>query len=476
MTRIPPSWLLILTAVSTSFAETQLDYVELLSADGRPIEAKIISQDGQTIRIERRDGQRFEVPLAQFSQESQSIITAQLEAASQPHGNGLVQADRLNEVFGIPLLSSTSFWQETESSLMGRIRWPLESETQSSSSYRIYPGSNYKILSRRPHSAVCYFGGGSPELISIVFANKGDSFNEAPSPREAERFIRDAIKADGDAIEQRLTAAFGEAKRQSYGEGRSTRQRIQRWDVSDIAILLSNIPGEYVGLQIVPTYVADNKGVSDRLSDSDVRQMAKGNVIERTNGDVVIDNIPMVNQGPKGYCAPATFERYLRYMGLTADMYLLALAGQTQIGGGTYMAPLLDGVRSMLSRNNRSLSEIRKMPDLRSIKKFIDEGRPVMWTLYSTRRFNDLSDNRSATRKQVSDWDEWDRHLRDYRKNAKSIPAQSNNAHIAMIIGYNDDTGEIAFSDSWGPDYSERWLTEEELLAFSQGFNYVVDF
>jgi hypothetical protein len=38
-----------------------------------------------------------------------------------------------------------------------------------------------------------------------------------------------------------------------------------------------------------------------------------------------------------------------------------------------------------------------------------------------------------------------------------------------MIIGYNRETGEIAISDSWGPEFAERWLTLEEAEAISQG-------
>ncbi len=30
--------------------------------------------------------------------------------------------------------------------------------------------------------------------------------------------------------------------------------------------------------------------------------------------------------------------------------------------------------------------------------------------------------------------------------------------HICLIIGYNNSTGEIAISDSWGPRFAERWV------------------
>ncbi|GDY18595.1 hypothetical protein LBMAG55_19180 [Verrucomicrobiota bacterium] len=57
----------------------------------------------------------------------------------------------------------------------------------------------------------------------------------------------------------------------------------------------------------------------------------------------------MVNQGPKGYCVPATWERVLRYMGIPADMYVLAMVGQSGAGGGTSLSTLAAGVRDTLN-------------------------------------------------------------------------------------------------------------------------------
>ena len=47
---------------------------------------------------------------------------------------------------------------------------------------------------------------------------------------------------------------------------------------------------------------------------------------------------------------------------------------------------------------------------------------------------------------------------------------------MCMIIGYNEMTGEIAVSDSWGPRFAERWMTEEEALAVSQGRLMAINF
>lgn len=45
-----------------------------------------------------------------------------------------------------------------------------------------------------------------------------------------------------------------------------------------------------------------------------------------------------------------------------------------------------------------------------------------------------------------------------------------------MTIGNNEKTGEIAASDSWGPEFAERWMTEEEANAVSQGQLMVINF
>ena len=48
--------------------------------------------------------------------------------------------------------------------------------------------------------------------------------------------------------------------------------------------------------------------------------------------------------------------------------------------------------------------------------------------------------------------------------------------HACLIIGYNEDTGEIAVSDSWGAEYEERWVSAEHAQQVSQGLIYLISF
>jgi hypothetical protein len=68
-----------------------------------------------------------------------------------------------------------------------------------------------------------------------------------------------------------------------------------------------------------------------------------------------------------------------------------------------------------------------------------------------------------------SDPETWSKALIEKRKAARSIKKNQNNGHVCLLIGSNRETGELATSDSWGPEFTERWITIEEARAISQG-------
>src|SRR5690606_10249018 len=123
------------------------------------------------------------------------------------------------------------------------------------------------------------------------------------------------------------------------------------------AFILSNEEGEYVSLAVISSESADEGGKSARMRDSEMKERLIASVAREENGDVRITEIPMVDQGPKGYCVPATFERAMRALGIEADMYLLAMVGESQAGGGTSVELLLENVRSQVYRKGRRTKE-----------------------------------------------------------------------------------------------------------------------
>lgn len=467
-----PACLLYLTGAP---AQAAPDLRTFTSAEGETIEARITKLDGDDrVHLVRADGRRFTVSLERFSKKDREFLRSWAEDnkdADRPSGPDHAA---INGTIGHPLFADAHLWDDPVADVARRLGWPRESQTETLSSFRMYPDNSYRFLGARPYSAALYGEDGNPASVSLVFANKGD-FSPPPDAggRGSRRGLAGAIRADEAKLSEALTAILGPHERQSYGEG-SHYRRVSRWDWGDHAFILSEAEEEYVSLSIVPSRRANAKGRAATPRTAELKDKAAGNVAENNRGDVYIRNIPMVDQGPKGYCVPATFERYMRYMRIPADMYLLAMSGETRAGGGTLMNRFIEGVKSDISRHNRTLREagLRRM-DLHNIAHYIDQGIPILWQLDSTEAFNTLANRQTNARRTIRDPREWERKVEEFRSLAERVQPNRARGHIAMIIGYNRETREIAVSDSWGPAYEKRWITLEAAEPVSRDFHVI---
>jgi hypothetical protein len=414
-----------------------------------------------------------------------TIFSTATIAALALFGQGLMAesvspvATDVNTALDIPLFSQEKFWEESASAIAERLRWPQESQTSDSASYRSYKPLD--VLGSRAYSMVLHAENDKPAALSFVFANKGDidamievdaDARESQQRRAQQQVMRNykrIIDNEGRVLREKLTGIFGESSRIKTGASSQTSELSYRWDWEGSSFLLASPRGEYVTLRIVPSEGLDESGI-ERVHRKDLLETLSSRIERRPNGDVIITDIPMVDQGPKGYCVPATWERVLRYTGIPADMYILAMAGNTQVGGGTSTAGIMDGARQLVQRYGRRINSERGKLSIRNIARSIDKGIPLMWTMFSTQEFNDIANSRTKQRAAVTDWEVWKNEtLSGARKNARNMKPDRDSAHVCMIIGYNADTGEIAVSDSWGPTYAERWVLVEEAEAVSQG-------
>ena len=390
---------------------------------------------------------------------------------------------KLNKLFGVEIWKDYNLWDDTDSEVAKRLQLSPESRTTTQSSFRNYPRKGDEILDSRPFCFSLYGRNGAPSMISIIFANKGDvnEYYNTVKPDEkilnvrAEKDRKKWIDNEAKKIEKKLTSLLGKPETDFFGQGSSdTREKVKRWDVKSHSILLASPKYEYASLRIIPTKVANARGAVDKVSDDELRETIKKNVEKRDNGDVVIKEIPMVNQGTKGYCAPATWSRYLSYLDIPADMYLLAMAGSTGVGGGTSQRALVDSVTALVKKYNRRIKIIKKRPLAKYIRSYIDEGTPLMWTLVvNDNHYKEIS-KRTSERKKVKDWAAWKEQLKPYRQKAKNIKLNWNNGHICIMMGYNNKTKEVAISDSYGKGFEERWITEEEAEAIGSGYFWII--
>lgn len=452
-----PILLCLAALASASAAERERSFH---SAAGKEIRATFLSFQNNLVTLRRADGKTFDVPFDLLGSEDQEYVKKIAENARN------IVAD-LNKAAGLPIANGDPFNELDAETFAKALALRPESTSRHGKSWRLYAAfvKDYTLFGAMPYSVALYSDGeGKVENISIVFANKGDFGSTAgfaadhfkKSGLVAPGSLSEAMALDARVVSASLASVLGTPDTQRYGEG-DTRREISRWDWNGHSFLLSNEEGEYVSLAIVSTENADSGGKSARVTDAELKKRLVDGVIREDNGDVFISEIPMVDQGPKGYCVPATFERAMRTMGIEADMYLLAMVGLSGSGGGTIVEVLLENVKSAVYRKGRRTKEdeIRSLK-IRDVKRYVDQGAPLMWTMCSVEDYNEIANLNTAGRKK--DDPAFRQEIDGKAIELAAWAKPETNHHVCMIIGYNERTDEIAVSDSWGPQFELRWV------------------
>lgn len=413
---------------------------------GETVEAEVVWVDeDHDVKLKTTDGEIRIVPFSTFIGADEKYLENLLfvKIHGEPHP---VPWQDMNRLFGLDIWKDVYLWDDLTEAVAERMQLVKESKTDFMENHRAYPLGEAEILGEPVYTIVLYGGETNVESLCFVFLNLGD----IPEPEEVnDEFIEgmeEKIEQSAMNVHETLLPVLGEPKRDSIGKG-LMREKVWRWDWNGHAIMLSMQEGKYALLRILPVDRADRSGKVDKIKSTELRERMKSCVEQRENGDVVIRNIPMIDQGPKGYCSPATWERYMRYLGIPADMYQLANVANTGIGGGTYTEEMVDATEGLLSYNGRSVEDVDDPLEIETISEYIDDGLPVMWSYASSRIFQFEVNQNTARRngKEISE---------------KKRPGINSGygGHICLITGYNEKTSEIAISDSWGPKFNERWF------------------
>jgi len=282
-------------------------------------------------------------------------------------------------------------------------------------------------------------------------------------------------QAEQTTLTTNLTSLFGEPRHTNFGTSPATREHALRWDWNGVSLLLTCQENKYNLLRIIPTELADDHGRTSRIPHDDMVKQLTDSVEHRPNGDVVITQLPMADQGLKGYCVPATWERILRYTGVPGDMYTLSRIGGAQFGGGERGADVAAQLDDTLHDYGRRADFIQlEKIDTFSLRRYIDAGIPVFWSVNPSGYAP--SEQRYALCDREKDWDTWTKLLDQSRlpSSEKVPPLENDGGHQVLITGYNPQTKEIAWSDPWGRYTQERWMTQEEAQRCSLGQFYII--
>jgi hypothetical protein len=263
------------------------------------------------------------------------------------------------------------------------------------------------------------------------------------------------------------------------------------------ALVTRNIPfrAEFVRLEVTPpeqkVSLLASAANLERAKFSGLTHVKR----DMTSGDVWLGDVPMVDQGEKGYCVVAATERVMRYYGDQVDENELAQVANTSTSGGTSSDGMLDALKKLSARLKVRVREVEKF-DIREILALIaeynrtakhdgkkplpDQGRMIDVTAMYQDMDTDVL--REVRNKNKGDLHRFQREVQAHidqgipllwtvflgKVPELGIP-QNAGGHMRLIIGYNNSKNEILYSDSWGAGHELKRMPAEDAWTMTTG-------
>ena len=246
-------------------------------------------------------------------------------------------------------------------------------------------------------------------------------------------------------------------------------------------------------------------------------RILKKNIEQNDAGDIWVSNVPMVDQGQKGYCAAASAERVLRYYGWQGDQHEIAQLADTAALGGTLFEGMVAAVavvgkryqlkhkmlvdpggggsfkksefNKILKRYNREAKTAKA--DEIDYLDFGDElpNNVIMINTMSIYEAMDADLLKAAKLGQKQDFKSFKKDILEYVKQGVPLfwrcivgkypenPALGESGafgHIRLIIGINTKEKELIYSDSWGPKHALKRMPLDNAWAMTFGMTVLI--
>ena len=287
-------------------------------------------------------------------------------------------------------------------------------------------------------------------MLGLVY-NRGD--NGEITKSQFSQKIRDSIKALDE-----MTARAGYV-REARGKGDEDHVGVPGlrnwfWQWNNGVLLLEasatdlgngNIRPEFIRVKMGATPEAIATGGAENLTNA--AWLHKN--VKRENNLVYISGVPMVDQGQKGYCLPASVARVFAYYGADAvDQHALAQVCNTKTGGGTSLGVMYNELVAMGRVFNFSVLPLHaNSADFDNlVRYYVNSGIPMLWCV----------------------------ELNTAREAGIPIREKDKGCHERLIIGYNTHSKEIYFSDSWGQGHELKAMSVSDAAKITLGLHVMI--
>lgn len=348
-----------------------------------------------------------------------------------------------------------------------------------------------RLFGHQPQQVLTFWDNGQLNRMEIIFLEAGYFFGfrksseltytqtsgETLDSRKLEREIEQLRKSEDVEIKEKHVQfkklfetlekdlpvkleAFTKApgKRTTIGSGSLLRSRVTEFTTPTLAIRFSAEDDQLVNVTVLRKKDATRRMIG---STSSRRGTIKDNVKTLPSGDVVIENIPMFNQGSRGYCAIGTLAMITQYYGLNVNIdQLAAKAGYKE--GDTDNAIIIPIYQAAAKEAKLKMAQNEQF-DFRAAMRSLSEGKPILvWRFFSRDRdalHTDFKAKHQADPTQL---------LPDPKKSREektTWPVFANGGHASVVTGFNKERNEVLFTESWGEETRHRRMRAEELEA-----------
>ena len=345
---------------------------------------------------------------------------------------------------------------------------------------------------------VARFEQNKPAVVTVNFYARGDA-GELSEPA-FEKLRQDAVDTLTKTIGSKPTIRGKDATNAVRAEGLlwttlKSQYLLEYSAVREVKTRGIPFRAEFVRLEVRPAEQKQSLMVQALAS-----RGAKFNPLahvkrDQTSGDVLLTDVPMVDQGRKGYCVVASTERVMRYYGNDVDANELAQVANADAAGGTSVRAMRNSMKKLATRLKIRVrdQETMEVKDLENMVKEYNRvakrsGEAELPDLNSIMDLGDLFDHmegavlKEARTKNKAALIRFQHEVQN-RIDAgipllwsvqlglvpeRGIP-QGAGGHMRLIIGYNAKTEEILYSDSWGAGHELKKMKADDAWTITTG-------
>lgn len=334
--------------------------------------------------------------------------------------------------------------------------------------HKFWPAT-VRLFGLEPHAVIARCRDETIECLTLLFLDAGTHFGYVPQSqarrteaenREAFRALHTRVADTVKAGIERLAGAPGTAA--TLGQEPMLSQSVTLYRTGNLTARLHRIDEQLVKLVLFRDEPAARQWFDPaerERRDSDRKTTYARAATRHPNGDVLLDDIPILPQGDRAYCGVSALAMAMQSLGLWIDTEDYAAAAGIRYGS-TQGSHIRETYEAAAAEAGFRLARATAYDHEKTIAS-LDAGLPVVvWRRWTQERdFLHTAFLKKLARDPEARLPEADAADR------ADWPGRQAYNHASVITGYNTERQEVLFTESWSESLRHRRMRPEEMAG-----------